>query len=149
MKPGQVARWKTRRWAGAESLCRKYGHSRLRPYIGQSILAGIILPMTDSVPAHRIAPLTKRFVAFFFDYALIAAYLVVLLVVGFGLTVLTDPLPIPSPWVTELIAFSTTVLPVILYFALQEGGARPHPPICRMNEMTVDRPAQPNQPRHN
>ena len=32
-------------------------------------------------------------------------------------------MPIPSPWVTELIAFSTTVLPVILYFALQEGGA--------------------------
>lgn len=51
--------------------------------------------MTDSIPAHRITPLTKRFTAFFFDYALIAAYLVVLLAVGFGLTSSHRPIAHP------------------------------------------------------
>jgi len=72
----------------------------------------------------RSAPRGKRLLAFFFDYLLITAYLLVLAAVGFGLLAVSAPLPTASPYILDLIAFVTAVLPVILYFTLLEGGRR-------------------------
>lgn len=70
------------------------------------------------------APLGKRFVAFLLDYLIIAGYLIALLAVGTGLTLAVGPGPREplAPLVMDLVAFLFAVLPVILYFALQEGG---------------------------
>ncbi len=79
--------------------------------------------MNDDL-VHRPAPRGKRLLAFFFDYLLIVAYFLVLAAVSLGLTAVVNPPPISSPYVFDLIAFVTTVLPVILYFTLAEGGGR-------------------------
>jgi uncharacterized RDD family membrane protein YckC len=79
--------------------------------------------MNDDL-ARRPTPRGKRLLAFFLDYLLIAAYLLVLAAVGFGLMALVGPSPISSPYITDLVAFVTAVLPVILYFTLLEGGGR-------------------------
>jgi len=69
----------------------------------------------------------KRVAAFALDYLLIAAYLVVLAGAGTALTL--GPLGgewqgfLSSPGRMDLLAFTTTVLPVALYFALLEGSA--------------------------
>jgi len=79
--------------------------------------------MNDDL-VYRPAPRGKRLLAFFFDYLLIVAYLLVLAAVGFGLLAVSAPLPTDSPYILDLIAFVTAVLPVILYFTLLEGGRR-------------------------
>jgi uncharacterized RDD family membrane protein YckC len=70
-----------------------------------------------------------RLKAFLFDYLPIAAYIILL----FGLTMalvwmmrsLGRPISWPTnPLVGDLIAFITLVLPVILYFTLQESSSR-------------------------
>ncbi|UCD41055.1 MAG: RDD family protein, partial [Chloroflexota bacterium] len=70
-----------------------------------------------------------RLKAFGFDYLLIAAY--ILLLFGVTLTILRmmnalgRPVSLPgNPLLGDLTAFVTLVLPVILYFSLQESSSR-------------------------
>lgn len=74
------------------------------------------------------AGLIKRVAAFVLDNLLIAGYLAILLGIGVGVTMaltdrgITSPL-VMSPLVLDAIAFLTAVLPVILYFAVQESSS--------------------------
>ncbi len=77
--------------------------------------------------AHRSAGLRPRLLAFALDYLLIAAYALALAAATF---LAADPLRglltalLATPASRDAVAFVTVVLPVILYFALQEGSAR-------------------------
>lgn len=68
----------------------------------------------------------RRLLAFGVDYTVIAAYLIVLLVVGLTLTFGPSgeawATALATPWRMHLLAFVTTVLPVTLYFAFTESG---------------------------
>lgn len=76
----------------------------------------------------RHAGFVKRVAAFALDYLVIAAYLVVLVGAGVGVTftfgarIRTWPL-FGSPIVMDVIAFLSAILPVIVYFALQESSS--------------------------
>lgn len=77
----------------------------------------------------RFAGLGKRLVAFLFDYLLVLGYVVVLGGVNYGLILSGRGLDrlfpsSASPAVKDAIAFVTLVLPVGLYFALQESSPR-------------------------
>lgn len=67
----------------------------------------------------------KRLLALAIDFLLIAAYILVLLGIGVGATrVVGEPDVLASPWTADLFAFLILILPVISYFALQEGSQR-------------------------
>lgn len=67
----------------------------------------------------------RRLTAFAIDFLLIAAYILVLGVIGVSTMRLTSELvALASPWTMDLLAFLVLILPVILYFALQEGSQR-------------------------
>jgi uncharacterized RDD family membrane protein YckC len=71
----------------------------------------------------------RRLKAFAFDYIPIAAYIITLFGVTMGVTWMMNALGRPLRWpenplVGDLIAFITLVLPVILYFTLQESSSR-------------------------
>ena len=77
----------------------------------------------------HFAGLRKRLVAFGFDFLLIFAYVLILLGIGIAITMTIGPLnqvnPVfDSPIVRDLAAFLVLVLPVILYFTLQESSSR-------------------------
>lgn len=86
----------------------------------------------EAQPTDRqTASLSKRMLAFALDYLVILAYIAALAAVTLGVNwvfgklgyALTFP---ENPLLGELIAFITLILPVILYFSLQEsapGGA--------------------------
>ena len=74
------------------------------------------------------AGFAKRLKAFAFDYLIILAYIIVLAGVNFGVIlrgrVLDDLSPFfASPVAKDMVAFLTLILPVILYFTLQEGSS--------------------------
>lgn len=76
----------------------------------------------------KYAGFGKRLKAFGFDYLIIFTYIILLFAVNFGI-ILTgggldkiSPL-FTSPIVKDAIAFLTLILPVILYFSLQESSA--------------------------
>ena len=77
----------------------------------------------------RYAGLGRRLVAFLLDYLIIVAYIVLLGGVNYGI-ILSGRVLVPispvlaSPVVQDAVAFLTLILPVILYFALQEGSPR-------------------------
>ena len=73
--------------------------------------------------------LRKRLVAFGFDFLLIFAYILILLGIGFGITATLGPLGqihavFASPVFRDVAAFLILILPVILYFTLQESSSR-------------------------
>jgi uncharacterized RDD family membrane protein YckC len=73
------------------------------------------------------ARLGKRLKAFAFDYLTILAYVLVLAAVNYGVILAGGALDRVSPFFAlpigkDTIAFLTLVLPVILYFALQESS---------------------------
>lgn len=77
----------------------------------------------------QYAGFAKRLKAFAFDYLIILIYIAVLFGVNFGLILagggLDEVSPLfASPVAKDAIAFLTLVLPVILYFSLQESS--PH-----------------------
>lgn len=86
--------------------------------------------MSNEVPSNfQYAGFGKRLKAFAFDYLLILAYIVVLAGVNYGIIlsggVLDKASPFfASPVVKDAIAFLTLILPVILYFTLQESSPR-------------------------
>ena len=77
----------------------------------------------------QYAGLGKRLIAFAFDYLIILAYIVALGGVNYGIILSggmldrVSPL-FASPVVQDVVAFLTLILPVVLYFALQEGSPR-------------------------
>jgi len=87
-----------------------------------------VSPSTEPAPelAPEPVPARTRLLAFAVDYAVIAAYLCLLL--GGGLALSLGPWgpawrdALAAPWRMQLLAFATTVLPVTLYFALSESG---------------------------
>jgi len=77
----------------------------------------------------RYAGFAKRLKAFLLDYLLIIAYIIVLAGVNFGIILSGGALDEISPFfasllVKDAIAFLTVILPVILYFTLQESSSR-------------------------
>lgn len=71
----------------------------------------------------------KRLKAFTFDYLIILAYIVLMAGMNFGIILkgraLEDISPLfASPIAKDALAFFTLILPVILYFTLQEGSPR-------------------------
>jgi uncharacterized RDD family membrane protein YckC len=77
----------------------------------------------------QYAGFAKRLKAFAFDYLIILVYIIVLAGVNFGIILrgrlLEEIFPyIASPVVKDVIAFLTLILPVILYFTLQESSHR-------------------------
>ena len=77
----------------------------------------------------QYAGLGKRLKAFAFDYLIILAYIVALAGVNYGIILSGGALDqvsslFASPVVKDAIAFLTLVLPVALYFALQESSPR-------------------------
>ena len=78
----------------------------------------------EPIAAQRHAGLRPRMLAFALDYLVIAAYALGLA----GVSLLAGARLPRSLWATpasrDAVAFVTVVLPVILYFALQEGSAR-------------------------
>ena len=84
----------------------------------------------DAVPGSvQYAGFIKRLKAFLLDYLIILAYLVVLAGVNYGVIlsggVLENVSPIfASPTARDAIAFLTLILPVILYFTLQESSSK-------------------------
>lgn len=72
---------------------------------------------------------SKRLRAFAYDYLLIISYALFLAAVTFGLITMANSLGRSLTWPAEpfradLLAFMTLVLPVILYFTLQESSPR-------------------------
>lgn len=70
-----------------------------------------------------------RLKAFGFDYIPVAGYILLLFGVSMAFTWVMNTLGTPVLWpenpvLGDLIAFLTLVLPVILYFTLQEGSSR-------------------------
>jgi len=75
------------------------------------------------------AGLGKRLKAFALDYLIVLAYILVLATVNYGLIPAGGALDRFSPFFAspigrDTIAFLTLILPVILYFALQESSSR-------------------------
>lgn len=73
--------------------------------------------------------LVKRFKAFAYDYLIIFVYIVVLAGVNYVVILVGGTLDKVSPLfesvvVKDIIAFLTLILPVILYFTLQESSPR-------------------------
>ncbi|HTG92505.1 MAG TPA: RDD family protein, partial [Pyrinomonadaceae bacterium] len=81
--------------------------------------------MNASEVSNRTAGFTKRLLAFAIDFILIAAYILVLFGIGTSTMRITSELVVlASPWTKDLLAFLVLILPVILYFALQESSQR-------------------------
>ncbi len=79
--------------------------------------------------ADEYAGLRLRVAAFAFDYLVIVGYIVVLTVIALGVAMVSGPRPsvaalFANPEFSDLLTFVTLVLPVILYFTLQEGSPR-------------------------
>ena len=77
----------------------------------------------------QFAGFAKRLKAFAFDYIIIFAYIVVLAGVNYGIFLsrgaLEEISPLfASPIIKDAIAFLTLILPVILYFTLQESSPK-------------------------
>lgn len=65
----------------------------------------------------------KRLIAFLFDFLTIVGYILVLLGIGVGITTLIGKSSLlASPIATNILAEVVLVLPVILYFAIQESS---------------------------
>jgi uncharacterized RDD family membrane protein YckC len=81
--------------------------------------------MNASKISFRPVGFAKRLLAFALDFLLIAAYILVLGGIGAGTTGITSEwVVLASPWTMDLLSFLVLILPVILYFALQEGSQR-------------------------
>jgi uncharacterized RDD family membrane protein YckC len=77
----------------------------------------------------QYAGFVQRLKAFLFDFLIIFAYIVVLLGVGLGITTIVGPLEeisplFASPLFLDAMSFVVLILPVILYFSLQESSPR-------------------------
>ena len=79
--------------------------------------------------ADEYAGLRLRVAAFAFDYLIVLGYIVVLTAIAVCAVMISGPQSpadtlFANPVFSDLITFVTLVLPVILYFTLQEGSPR-------------------------
>ena len=77
----------------------------------------------------RYAGFDKRLKAFAFDYIIICSYIVLLFTITQALLKITELLGLSFRWpenpiLADLMAFVTLVLPIILYFTLQESSPK-------------------------
>ena len=88
------------------------------------------MKMSNEVPNDfQYAGFLVRLKAFAFDYLIILVYIIVLAGVNFGIILkgraLEEVFPLfESPIAKDAMAFFALILPVILYFTLQEGSPR-------------------------
>jgi uncharacterized RDD family membrane protein YckC len=88
-----------------------------------------IMKMVPEIPMeNQYAGFLKRLKAFGFDYLLICAYIILLTGLSFLVVTTSGLLGVPLRWpenpvLADLLAFVTLILPVMLYFALQESSA--------------------------
>ncbi len=75
-----------------------------------------------SNPSASHAGFALRLQAFLWDYLLLLGYIVVLVVVTLGIPAVQSLFQ--GPVQSDLMAFLMLILPVILYFGVQEGGPR-------------------------
>jgi len=86
--------------------------------------------MSNKIPDDiQYAGFAKRLKAFMIDYLIILAYILVLAGVNYGIILSRGTLEeispfFASPIVKDAIAFLTLILPVILYFTLQERSPK-------------------------
>ncbi len=67
----------------------------------------------------------QRIIAFLFDFLIIFAYILILFGIGVGVVTITNgKLLLASAIILNVVAFVVLVLPVILYFTLQESSSR-------------------------
>ncbi|MFK7801561.1 MAG: RDD family protein [Anaerolineae bacterium] len=76
----------------------------------------------------QIAPFKKRLIGFGFDYLIISAYIIFLILVTLGLFSILGVSPgdsslFENPIIADLISFLTLILPVILYFTFLESSS--------------------------
>jgi uncharacterized RDD family membrane protein YckC len=91
------------------------------------LMAGTLILMGRTSKAAKTAGFTKRLKAFGFDYLLICAFMILLAGLTIGTIRMVGYLGFSlrwpdNPFFADLIAFSTLILPVILYFTLQESS---------------------------
>lgn len=78
---------------------------------------------------NHYAGFAKRLKAFGFDYLIICGYIILLTGVTMAVVKISSLLGVPLQWpenpvLADLMAFVTLVLPVILYFTLQESSSK-------------------------
>ncbi|HKO95434.1 MAG TPA: RDD family protein [Pyrinomonadaceae bacterium] len=79
--------------------------------------------MHASEVSFRPEGLARRLLASAIDFSLVAVYILVLGGIGTGTMHITSEFAVlNSPWTMDLFAFLVLILPVISYFALQEGS---------------------------
>lgn len=88
--------------------------AKWRKFIGE--------PMTEY--SFEYAGLRLRLAAFAWDYLVILVYVLVTAVIGITMWTTMGPFPQTPLWLLDIIAFATMVLPVGLYFVLQECSPR-------------------------
>lgn len=93
----------------------------------------ILMNQKPEIPASfshdQYASFALRMKAFAYDYPIIFAYILLLVGIGFGVNLAFGPLDEISPLFTspvfwDAVAFSILILPVGLYFALQESSSK-------------------------
>jgi len=79
---------------------------------------------TAGTSLHYAKP-KQRAIAFLLDFLIIAGYILILFGISIGITTLSGKVSLlASPIATNVLAFVVLVLPVILYFALQESSSQ-------------------------
>lgn len=92
-------------------------------------MRNVIIAAHEIPDRRQYAGFAKRLKAFLFDSLIILAYIVGLVGVGFGIRTTVGPLEevfafFATPIAKDALAFLTLILPVILYFALQESSPK-------------------------
>ncbi|MAT45619.1 MAG: RDD family protein [Anaerolineaceae bacterium] len=83
------------------------------------------MSISTTGPKLNFAKPKQRIIAFVFDFLLIAGYILILLIIGISLTAFPGITSLlNSPLATNILSFMVLVLPVILYFALQEYSTK-------------------------
>jgi len=68
--------------------------------------------------------LSRRIMAFALDFIFIGGYILLLLCIGFGINTASDGISLfESPVAMNVLAFCVLVLPVIIYFSIQESSS--------------------------
>lgn len=91
-------------------------------------MAGTMTVVHETSKVAKTASITKRLKAFGFDYLFICVYIILLAGLSMGIIQIGGYLGYSlswpdNPFLADLIAFLTLVLPVMLYFTLQESSS--------------------------
>ena len=90
----------------------------------------LIIKMSNKIPNDiQYAGFAKRLKAFMFDYIIICGYILLLIAATLAVIKIAGFMGLPLRWpenplLADLMAFVTLILPVILYFTLQESSPK-------------------------